>query len=374
MSATRISAEGILQDLIAFPSVTGSETPLAAYLERKFGELGLAVEMQAVDSDRYNVIGKVGAGPIGLMLCTHQDVIPALDVTGWETPPFTPSVRHGRIYGRGATDAKGSLAAMMEAMARVKGRINGCAAIAAVVEEETGRSTGARKLLEAYAPAAAVIGEPTGLRVAIAHKGAIRPIITVYGEAAHASRPAQGTNAITLAIRLIKNIESYGRRVGQNTDRLLGRSSSEVTMIYGGERINVVPESCTFFIDRRLVSGESIESAYDDLRRLVGRFSKRHKAEVDIDLLSAYPPSSTGTDEAIVGLASAALGESGIDPEPAGFPAGCDMWAFRAKRIPTVVLGPGSIEQAHVVDEFIETEQLKKAVDVYERLLLKTLQ
>ena len=98
---------------------------------------------------------------------------------------------------------------------------------------------------------------PTGLRVAIAHKGAIRPIITVYGEAAHASRPSQGTNPISIAIKLIKTIEAYGYRVRKNTDPMLGRSSSEVTIIYGGERINVVPESCTFFIDRRMVSGEN---------------------------------------------------------------------------------------------------------------------
>jgi acetylornithine deacetylase/succinyl-diaminopimelate desuccinylase-like protein len=266
------------------------------------------------------------------------------------------------------------MAAMMEAMSRVKGRVKGCVAIAAVVEEETGRSTGARKLLETYAPAAAVIGEPTSLRVAIAHKGAIRPIITVHGEAAHASRPAHGTNAISTAIKLIKAIESYGYRIGQKTDPLLGRSSSEVTMIYGGERINVVPESCTFFIDRRMVSSESIESAYNDLRRLVSRFSKRHGAEVDLDLLSAYPPSSTDAGEAIVRMASEVLGESGIDPEPVGFPAGCDMWAFRAKRIPTVIIGPGSIEQAHVVDEYLDLDQLRKAADIYERLLLKTLQ
>ncbi|MGA9140419.1 MAG: M20 family metallopeptidase [Methanocella sp.] len=373
MRSAPAPAEDILQDLISIPSVTGSETPVAVYLERKFKELGLTVEMQAVDSDRYNVIGKVGSGPIGLMLCTHQDVIPALEASGWMTPPFTPSVREGRIYGRGATDAKGSMAAMMEAMARVNGRIKGCAAIAAVVEEETGRSTGARKLLETYAPAAAVIGEPTGLRVAIAHKGAIRPIITVYGEAAHASRPSQGTNAISIAIKLIKNIETYGYRVGKHTDPLLGSSSSEVTMIYGGERINVVPESCTFFIDRRMVSDESIESAYDDLRRLVGRFSRRYEVEVDLDLLSAYPPSSTGADEAVVRMSSAVLKESGLDPEPAGFPAGCDMWAFRARRIPTVVIGPGSIEQAHVVDEYLDLDQLHRAVDVYERLLLKML-
>jgi len=261
----------------------------------------------------------------------------------------------------------------MAALARVRGRVDGCAAVAAVIEEETGRSTGARKLLESYAPEAAVIGEPTCMRVAIAHKGAIRPIITVHGEAAHASRPKQGTNAISLAIKLLKTIESSGEKLARVSDPLLGPPSSEVTMIYGGQRVNVVPERCTFFIDRRLVSGETVESAYDDLRRTVDRFSKRHHSTVNLEMLSSYPPSSTGAGEVIVREASEVLAESGLDPAPVGFPAGCDMWAFRAKGIPTVVMGPGSIEQAHVIDEYIGLDELGLAVDVYERLLLKVL-
>jgi acetylornithine deacetylase/succinyl-diaminopimelate desuccinylase family protein len=371
MSDTRLPAEGILEELIAIPSVTGSEALLAGYLGHKFRKLGFKVDMQPVDSDRCNVIGRVGTGPIGLMLCTHQDVVPSLDEGKWESPPFTPSVRAGRIYGRGATDAKGSLAAMMEALARVKDRVRGSVAIAAVVEEETGRSTGARKLLEKYAPEMAVIGEPTCMRVAIAHKGAIRPIITVHGEAAHASRPANGSNAITIAIRLIEEIAERSRRLEEINDPLLGRPSSEVTMIYGGERINVVPESCTFFIDRRLVTGETTELAYGDLRSLTGRFSRKHHADVDVDLLSSYPPSHTSPQEAIVQLSSDVLGNAGIDPAPVGFPAGCDMWAFRAKDIPTVIMGPGSLEQAHTIDEYLELGQLQLAVDIYEKLILK---
>jgi acetylornithine deacetylase/succinyl-diaminopimelate desuccinylase family protein len=374
MSDYAAAAEAILGELIAIPSVTGSEGLMRGYLERKFRELGFETEEQHVDGDRYNIIGRIGEGPVRLMLCTHQDVIPPLDESKWRSPPFAPDVREGRIYGRGSTDAKGSLAAMMAALAGATGVSGGSVAVAAVVEEETGKSVGARKLLERYAPEMAVIGEPTGLRVAIAHKGALRPAITIHGLAAHASSPRRGINAIALAGKLVNALESYSYRISRIKDPLLGRPSSEVTVIQGGDRINVIPERCTVCIDRRLVSSETVEGAFEDLRRLVSRLAKKYRMKIDVDLLSAYPPSATDPSEAVVRLSRAALKETGLPAAPVGFPAGCDMWAFRARGIPTVVLGPGSIGQAHVIDEYLELDQLKMAVDVYGRLIRRALE
>ena len=371
MSEAVVPAGKLLGELIAIPSVTGYEGPLRPYLERRFRDLGLETEVQHVDSDRFNVIGRIGEGPIRLMLCTHQDVVPPLDESNWRSPPFTAEARDGRIYGRGSADAKGSLAAMMEALARAKGRAGGCVALAAVVEEETGHATWARRLLEKYAPEAAVIGEPTGLRAAIAHKGAIKPSITVYGRAAHASSPRRGVNAITLAGKLLPALEAYGRRVGRIRDPLLGHASSEITVIHGGERLNVVPEQCMIRLDRRLVSRETVAGALGELRDVVHREAKRGRYRAEVDLLSAYPPSSTGPAEPLVRDVCAALEGLGLPAEPVGFPAGCDMWAFRARGVPTVVLGPGSMDQAHETDEYVEEAQLQRAVDVYERLLLQ---
>lgn len=363
-----------MRDLISYPSVTGSEGLIKSYLERTFRDIGLDTSVQHVDSDRYNVIGKLGEGPVKLMLCTHQDVIPSLDEDKWTTHPFEAVSKDGRIYGRGSTDAKGSMAAMMEAVSRLKDKeFSGSVAIAAVVEEETGRSIGARKLLEAYQPQACVIGEPTELEVAIAHKGALRPSITIHGTAAHASSPDRGVNAIIYMGKLLITLNSYAYRVRRNRDLLLGRSSSEATMIIGGERINVIPEQCTVCIDRRLVANESIDWAYEDLRKVILRFSKRYRLKVDMELLSSYPASKTDENEPIVKLATGVLGEFGVKSTPVGFPAGCDMWAFRSKGIPTVVIGPGSIRQAHVIDEYIEASQLNRAADVYENLLLRSL-
>lgn len=376
MSDFNTSAERYLRDAVAIPSTTGSEGLMAGYLESSFKKMGAEVDLQHVDNDRYNVIARAGNGPIKLMLCTHTDVIPSLDESRWSTPPFEAVSRHDRIYGRGSTDAKGSLAAMMEALERIIGsgkKLSGSVAVAAVVEEETGKSLGARKVVEKYAPEMVIIGEPTMLRLAIAHKGALRPIITVQGMAAHASSPSSGINAIMLMGRALETFGEYGRKVSDNYDPLLGRSSFEITMIQGGERINVIPDRCSISVDRRLVSNESMDASYEELKGIVAELEKKLDAEMSIELVSAYPPSKTDRNEKIVRLAMDALSVRGMQSDPIGFPAGCDMWAFRSKNIPTAVLGPGSIEQAHVIGEYIEKRQLNLAADIYEDIIYSAL-
>jgi acetylornithine deacetylase/succinyl-diaminopimelate desuccinylase family protein len=370
MSGFNTPAEKFLKDMVAIPSVTGSEGLMKGYLANVFGDMGLEVELQHVDGDRFNVIGRMGDGPVKLMLCTHTDVIPALDEALWHTPPFEATIKDGRIYGRGTTDAKGALAAAMEAMLRANkiNRPEGSVALAAVVEEETGRSVGARKLLEVYKPGMGVILEPTGLRVAIAHKGALRPVITVHGRAAHSSASG-GVNAISIAGDLLSGLERYRNRVMNVVDPMLGRASLEVTMIRGGERINVIPEKCLIYVDRRLIPGETVEGAYDELTGVVERIGAETGARVDVKLLCSYPSSSVDEGEHVVALIKKVLAMHGLPSAPVGFPAGCDMWTFRKNNVPTAILGPGYIDQAHGVDEYIEREQMKLATDLYEDII-----
>lgn len=345
---------------------------MKGYLEAAFKEMGLEVSLQHVDSDRYNVIGTTGKGPIDLMLCTHMDVIPALDDSKWHAPPFRAVRKDGKIYGRGSSDAKGSLAAMMGALLRVRmaGReIHGNVAIAAVVEEEMGRSIGAKKIVEEYSPKMTVIGEPTELKVAISHKGAIRPKITVHGKAAHGSSPVRGINAIALMGRVLDALDGYGEEVSKVSDPMLGRSSLEITMIQGGERINVVPDRCSVCIDRRLVRSETIEGAFRDLKEVVEEVGRRLETRIDVELLSAYPPSSVSESEELVSIAKRSVSKAGIQAGAVGFPAGCDMWVFSSKGIPTLVLGPGSLDQAHETDEYIDILSLNSAVDIYEDII-----
>ena len=366
MTEFHTPAERFLRDMIAIPSVTGSEGLMKDYLAGSFRGIGLDVATQHVDGNRYNVIGRTGDGPIKLMFCTHMDVIPALDESLWATPPFEASYKDSRIYGRGSTDAKGQLAAMMAAMERLEGTDG--IALAAVVEEETGRSVGARKLLEAYHPAACVIGEPTGLRLAVAHKGGVRAMATVHGKSAHSSNPENGLNAINVACDVIHDINVYRKSVMQHRDQFLGASSLEVTMIRGGERINVTPEKCDIYLDRRLVTGETIEGAFGGLQDIVGQVRKKNGSRIDTKLLCAYPSTSVDINEKIVRFSQQALEKSGLSPDPMGFPAGCDMWSFSAKQIPTVILGCGSLTQAHSVDEYVDVGPLNQLAEIYEAL------
>ena len=370
MSAFSTPVERFLRDIIAIPSVTGSEGLMKGYLENAFENMGLDVVTQHVDDDRYNVIGRTSDGPIKLMLCTHMDVIPALDVSMWKTPPFEAVFKDGRIYGRGSTDAKGQLAAMMAAIERAKD-VPGIA-LAAVVEEETGRSLGARKVLEKYVPKMCVIGEPTGMRMAIAHKGGVRARITVHGKASHSSSPERGVNAINIACEAIRDVNEYREIVMRKKDPLLGNSSLEVTMVRGGERINVTPQRCDIFTDRRLVLDETIEGAYDGLEKAVASVSKRTGAKIDVKLLCAYPTTRVDPNEKIVLITQQALEQNELSSTPIGFPAGCDMWAFSVKNIPAIVLGCGGVAQAHVIDEYVETGSLNKLVDVHEAVIRLT--
>ena len=152
-------------------------------------------------------------------------------------------------------------------------------------------------------------------------------------------------------------------------DPLLGSSSLEVTMVRGGERINVTPQRCDIYTDRRLVLDETIEGAYDGLQNAVASVSERTGAKIDVKLLCAYPTTRVDPSQEIVRLTQRALEQNGLSSAPIGFPAGCDMWAFSVKGIPTVVLGCGGVAQAHVIDEYVETAPLNQLVDVYEALI-----
>jgi acetylornithine deacetylase/succinyl-diaminopimelate desuccinylase-like protein len=154
---------------------------------------------------------------------------------------------------------------------------------------------------------------------------------------------------------------------------MLGRSSLEITMLRGGERINVIPEKCLIYVDRRLTPGETVEGAFNELARVVERIGDETGARLEVDLLCSYPSSAVSEKEPIVSMIKDVLSKHGLPTAPVGFPAGCDMWTFRAHGIPTAVLGPGHIDQAHGADEYIDRGQLRLATDLYEDIIKKAL-
>jgi acetylornithine deacetylase len=288
-------------------------------------------------------------------------------------PPFDPQIKNDRVYGRGACDTKAGLAAMMHAMSDLKkSGEQPCSevwVVSAVDEEHTYR--GVLKLREKLQATAAVVSEPTEVRMMISSKGCLRWRIIVQGKAAHSSKPDLGANAIEHMARLVCLLREHSAHLKRFKHPLVGSPTLSVGLIHGGTQVNVVPGSCWIEVDRRLVPGEEPEKVLSDYRELLMGFCATHP---DIEVVMEPPalqdqPLETPADCALVSHTARVLQEIGLDPRPCGVPFGSDASKLSRAGIPSIILGPGSIEQAHTVDEFVEIEQVEKAFVAYQRLM-----
>ena len=338
----------LTQRLVAVPSVSGDEHALMEMLAAGLAAAGLAPQRSG-----RNVWAAVEGrpGPRTLLLAAHMDTVPATEE--WTRDPFAAAREGGRVYGLGANDTKGGGAAMLCALVELaRSRdFDGVLVLAATCDEETG-GEGLEVLRgELPAPTAAVICEPTALRVATCQRGLLRVVVTCEGRAAHAARPWQGENAIELAladIAALRGIEA------PEEHPLLGRATLTPTMIEGGVRANVVPPVCRYTLDGRPTP-----------RYPNAWWEERIRATVQgrIDTFRGrMTPVDTDVAEPLVVAALAAVGGG----EPVGFGGVSDL--FHVRDVPGIVLGPGRPEQSHRADEWVEEQQLVRAVAVYRDL------
>ncbi len=377
-----------LSDLVALPSVNPMGRELSGpeffeyrvteYLERLFTRLGLPWQRQTVEPNRENIIarldGDVPATEGGglLLLEAHQDTVP---VDGMTIEPWTPLVREGRLYGRGSCDIKGGMTAMLGAVARLaEERPKGMPTVlmACTVNEEHGYS-GAFELAKLWQPGAdsiaprqpdaAIIAEPTKLDVVIAHKGAVRWRLKTHGRAAHSSQPHLGDNAVYKMARVLTALEAYAKHAGETVPkhRLCGGATLSVGTIHAGLSVNTVPDLCTIEIDRRLLPGETAMEAYGPVIEFV-----RQYPGIDFEI-EHEPPYLKGEalpdarNGAVADRLSAVARELFGRGEKIGVPFGTNASRIAAMGIPSVVFGPGSIDQAHTVDEWLSLDELSKA-------------
>ncbi len=370
-----------LVELIRLPSQNpgDGEATVAAYVAERCRQLGLEVETPEAAPGRPNVVawlrGRQRAPAVALN--THLDTVPISD--GWTVDPFAGEVRDGRVWGIGAGDAKGQIVAMLgaiEAVVAAGGRLQGDLVFTAVADEELG-SLGARAVVQALAVDYAVIGEPTRLRVAIAHRGSLRPRIVVRGRSAHSSTPRLGVNAIYKMRKLLAALEAYCEGLDARAHPLIGPPSGAVTLITGGHKESAVPDRCEIVLDRRMVPGERQDEVVADLEALLARLAREDpelRVAIEGYLPTSGPPSETPRDARLVGLAVAAVGEvTGTPGEVYGAGFGCDMTHFRSLGAEAVILGPGDIDRAHKADEYIELAELEAGRQVYLALLRRLL-
>ena len=376
----------LLCDLIALPSVNPehrrelTEAPygekrVADYVQRYFGSFGVTIERQEALPGRENVLVHVpGKDPAALpvLLQAHMDTV---DVQGMDEP-FTPRVEDDRIYGRGACDTKGSLAAMMMAVKQLLEEDvlppRGCVLVAGADEEF--RMSGSAILAKCGMRfVGAIVGEPTSLDVVPATNGQMYFRIKVRGKAAHTSIPQTGINAIYLMNDVITMLR---RRVDSEyrwrRHSLCGQPQLTVSLINGGTSEHVVPDACEISLDRRIIPGESGEEALAEIKTwLADDLDSGTYERVEVELLfKNVPPVDTPLDHPVVrGLCSAAesvLGEARI----VGVPYNTDASNLSEGGTSCVVFGPGDIAHAHSIVEFVEVKQLTAAVEILKRFLL----
>lgn len=366
----------LLARLIAFRTENppGDEAAPACFLAEVLRQLGCDVATPEVARGRRNLVAVFdnGDGP-SLGFNSHLDVVPA--GPGWSGDPFSLREADGRLIGRGACDAKGSVAAMVEAarlLIAAREAWRGRLTVVFVADEEIG-STGA-KAFAASGPRLdrVVVGEPTRLIAVSAHKGCLRPRLRVFGRSAHSGTPDLGENAILGAQRLIGLCLAEDRRLRSKVHPLVGSASLSVTRIEGGVADNVIPAACEMVIDRRILPGEEVAAVDAEIRGLLERAASEHGVRAEIISYSSNAgPSETPSDDPIVEAAVAACRARCIaEPGPIGFLGGCDLVHFQKVGIRGVVLGPGSLAQAHQPDEYVALADLVQASLIYRDLAL----
>ncbi|RJX41274.1 M20 family peptidase [Paenibacillus pinisoli] len=366
----------ILRDLVQIPSVNPNfeggvpELAVADYVERFFQRLGLSAERREVLPNRPNIVGMlpgVNNHAPGLLLEAHMDTV---QTTGMTIEPFAAEVADGRLYGRGACDTKGSLAAMLAAIewCAENGQVPAVPVyLAAAVDEEV-HYKGVLDLLNIHEKfGAAIVGEPTELHAVIAHKGVVRCEIETVGVSAHSSRPSEGVNAIDAMVKVISHLRDVVTpRLLAQPHPQVGAGSLSVTEIVGGVAPNTIPDRSRIKIDRRTIPGEDSEQVWANLRdELTALDLGDDRARVNV-----YPPFvldytlDTSADSDVVRLLTGAASRRIGEVKTLGVPYCTDASKLALVGIPSVVFGPGSIDQAHTEDEWVELEQVALAADI----------
>lgn len=371
----------LLSDLVALPSVNPMgrtslgpdylEGRVSDYLEKWFRDLGVAVTREPIAPGRDNVVAKYKAPRSSrtILFDVHQDTVPA---DGMTIPPFDPAIREGRLYGRGACDIKGGMAAMMTAFARlVRERpADSASVILACTVDEEFTHIGSSKLAEQVQGVdVAVVAEPTKLDIVDRHKGAVRWKIRTRGVACHSSTPNLGENAIYRMAKVVEALADHATVLAKSApDPVLGPPSLSVGRIEGGISVNVVPDRCEVEIDRRMIPGETSEGCRELVRRaILDRLGSLDAIEFlpPWVVMPTLVPLEQTSHRWIEALSEAIERVGGRRPRVLGVPYGTDGGPLGESGLPCFVLGPGDIAQAHTKDEWVEIDQILLASEMY---------
>lgn len=358
----------LLSDLVRINSVNPEwggpgEREIAIRVKRFFEDHRIEVEDHEVLPGRPNILARVPGKDSSrrVILEAHMDTVSA---DGMTIDPFDPAIRDGKLYGRGSVDVKAGLAAMMYAVANLNDPP--CDVWMAAVVDEEQAFQGVLDLIRQIPWAeAAIVAEPTSNRIVRATKGVLRWRINTRGTAAHSSKPHLGHNAIHEMAKVLLALEAFESSRSVEPHPLLGPPTLSVGTIEGGSQVNIVPDRCSINLDRRLLPGERVEE-------VIGAYEKvchPYDCEFETPYL-ADEAMETEPDSPVVSRAALISEQLGLDTEAIGVPFGCDASKLSRIGIPSIVFGPGSIDQAHADVEFVALDQVETAARFYEAFCL----
>jgi succinyl-diaminopimelate desuccinylase len=362
----------LLQKVIQIESTNppGNELDLAHWLADYFAEANVEAEVLKYEGKRANLVARLqGSGNRpALIFSAHMDTVSAGEVP-WMFPPFSGTLHESKVYGRGAADMKGGLAAMAQAAVILaqSGIPLGGDLIVAFSYDETYGLQGARRLVESgylEGAGAVLVSEPSTLDVFIAEKGALWLKCRVQGKTAHGSMPHLGQNAILEMVRFLHRVEEH-LDLSTEPHPLLGESTFTVGTIQGGVAINVIPDACEAQLDIRLVPGL-------DHREVVRRVRELGEGRVEVEVLDWKEPVESDPNAEIVGLSLQVVEEiTGQPRSPRGVSYYTDGTVIaNSLQIPMVIVGPADTGMTHQPNEYVEVSRLVEAVKIY--LLIAT--
>lgn len=370
MTVLDISKELIKFDTSGPPT---QEQPCAEWIKDYLDDIGYTTHLQVVEPGRANIIGKIGEGTKpGLVLSGHIDVVLAGDPDLWEiAAPFDPVVKDGYLYGRGACDMKGPDACMLQtAKDYAKENFKRQLTLVFTAGEDTGgwfvNNVLEDELVTSKEAAFGVIGEPSIMEIIPTHKGSGGADIMIHGRAAHSSKPELGINANQKAADFMYELRTLQAELDKNPHPLLGPTTVECTLMNGGFKANIIPDQAILTINYRLIPAhkdpEVSKKWFADIIEKLSKKDPDFKAEMTKH--SASLPLDVPLDSEIVCTLKDILGT-----EPVGAPYYTEAVSYSKAGIPTVICGPGSIDQAHTPDEYISLEQLDMGYKTYKELV-----
>jgi acetylornithine deacetylase len=356
---------------MAPPNAAGTgELGVAAYILAWCRSHGLAARVREVLPGRPNVVVDLNlARERTLLLQTHMDTVPGESMGD---RAYHPEVRNGRLYGRGACDAKGQLAAMLWAMTLLKTdaeRLKTNTILVAAMDEEHTFQGALAIVADRMQATGAIVGEPTRLKPVIAHKGVVRWGVRVLGRAAHTARPQDGVNAVTGMLDVLDALRASWGRTLVAEHPLLGRASATIVSIEGGVAPNVVPDRCRATIDQRTLPGEDpddVMRACDEVLDRLRSAAPAWQVEREEPFVRDYALETDPREPVVQATLEAIRRVTGRQPTPGAVPYGTDASKLsRLGGIPCVVLGAGDIAQAHTADEFVQLDEVAQAAEIY---------